>query len=86
MEPSIMENGSTVSRIETFHPEFIKATDRMRERQTVPARKIEPTESSVSKYSISGNQEVLLFEIQADTSRSMSRGMKDLQGSDAVSF
>lgn len=81
-----MANGSPVPRIETIHPEFVKATDRLRERHAVTPREVEPAETSVSKYSVSGNQEFLLLEVQADASWCMSRGMEDLQGSDAVSF
>jgi len=75
-----------VAGIESPNSQFVKTAYRVCECHAIPSRKIEPSESSIGKYSISRNQEVLILKIQADASRGVSRGMEDSQGSDAVSF
>jgi hypothetical protein len=77
MEFSFMANRIPVSGIESLNPEFIKAAYRLCECHAIPSRKIEPSESSIGKYGVSGNQEVLFLKIQADAPRGMSRGMED---------
>ena len=81
-----MANRSPVSGIESLNSQFVKAAYRLCECHAIPSRKIEPSESSIGKYGISGNEEVLFLKIQADASRGVSRGMEDFQGPDLVSF
>jgi hypothetical protein len=81
-----MMNRGPVSRVEPLNSEFVEAVYRLRECQTVPSREIEPPETSVGKYGISGNEEVLIPEIEADASRSMSRGMDHFHRTNAISF
>ena len=81
-----MMNGGPVSRVEPLNSEFVEAAYRLCECQPVPSREIEPPETSIGKYSISGNEEVLFPEIEADASRGMSRGMDHFHLTNAISI
>jgi hypothetical protein len=81
-----MMNGGPVSRVEPLNSEIVEATYRLRECRPVPSREIEPPKTSIGKYGISGKEEVLFPEIEADASRSMSRGMEHFHRTNAISF